>query len=59
MTTRKVNSYVRLILQTEELIEKYVKESDRKLARADGQEIKKLKNGTKSIGKDLRNPLIQ
>ena len=43
MTTRKVNSYVRLISQTEELIEKYVKESDGKLSRADGQEIKKLK----------------
>ena len=42
MTTRKVNSYIRLVSQTEELIGIYVEESDGKLSHADGQEIKKV-----------------
>ena len=42
ITTEKVNSYVRLVLLTEEIIGKYVKESDGKIVRVEGLEIKKL-----------------
>ena len=42
VTKNKINSYARLVTQTDELIQIYVKESEGIFSRADGMEIKKL-----------------
>ena len=42
VTKKRINSYARLVSQTDELTQIYVKESEGIFSRADGMEIKKL-----------------